>query len=383
VEWGAIISQIRRKEEIARKDAERIGEGEGFTGSLVRLRLTTEPPDRIPPLIGKQATAHDTTRELMRDFGGYDKEVHFYRDFADQVSLPSPRCFAAEYDPDTGAFVLLLEDLAPGRVGDQVEGATLETARQVVDALAEFHARWWNTEDLAAARWLLPPDDVAADFIRLFDEGMPAVRELWGARYPELTSLVSRTRRFLPEVFEMFASGDLPRPYTVVHGDMRLDNLFFPTDEGGRFAVVDWQGIALGHPANDLSYWLVLSLPVDLRRSHEESLLARYHRGLRRHGVGGYSLRALRRDYRNTATVLLGGAPVLFNNLDMSSDRGQALVDAIGVRVDAAMKDLNAARTLRILPWYLRGLRAQRATARLLGDLLRRVQRAGRAARRR
>jgi len=301
--------------------------------------------------------------------------VRFYRDFAERVTLPSPRCYASSYDAASGAFLLLLEDLAPGVVGDQVEGATLETAGLVVDALAEFHARWWNTDDLGSERWLLPPDDVATDFIRLFDEGMPAVRRLWGTRYPELTSMVARTRRFLPEVFEMFAGGELPRPYTVIHGDMRLDNLFFPTEEGGRFAVVDWQGIALGHPANDLSYWLILSLPVVLRRRHEDTLLARYHRGLVGHGVRDYSLRSVRRDYRNTAIVLLGGAPVLLNNLDMSSERGQALIEAIGVRVDAAMKDLNAARTLRFLPWYLRGLRAQQGGSRLIRGLSRHLRR--------
>ena len=40
--------------------------------------------------------------------------------------------------------------------------------------------------------------------------------------------------------------------------------------------MIDWQGPALGLPANDLVYWIVLSLPVDLLREQEETLPRRF-----------------------------------------------------------------------------------------------------------
>jgi hypothetical protein len=56
--------------------------------------------------------------------------------------------------------------------------------------------------------------------------------------------------------------------------------------------VIDWQGPALGLAANDLAYWIVFSLPVDLRREQEETLPRRYHSALEEHGVSGYGMRS-------------------------------------------------------------------------------------------
>jgi len=50
--------------------------------------------------------------------------------------------------------------------------------------------------------------------------------------------------------------------------------------------VIDWQGRGLGLAANDLVYWIVLSLPVDLLREQEETLPRRSRaRGAWRHGL--------------------------------------------------------------------------------------------------
>ena len=41
---------------------------------------------------------------------------------------------------------------------------------------------------------------------------------------------------------------------TIVHGDLRIDNLIFEKDGTGILAVVDWELSTLGHPLADLSY---------------------------------------------------------------------------------------------------------------------------------
>ena len=146
-----------------------------------------------------------------------------------------------------------------------------------------------------------------------------------------------------------------------LHGDLRLDNLFFPSDEGGKFAVIDWQGPALGPPAIDLAYWLVLSLSVELRREHEDALLRRYHAGLIEHGVTDYSLRKLKNGYREGTIQLVGGIPILAGSLDFTSDRGTALASSAMDRLEAALDDRNAKRMLQLLPWILRGTDAWQA----------------------
>lgn len=359
VEWlrEALPTDLR-PERISGFTAEVVGHGEGFAGQLARVQPTADDGSELPPLIVKFAAEHETTRQLMADFGGYEHEVNFYNQLAERVELPTPRSYFAEFDREAGTFLIILEDLAPAVVGDQVAGATLEQAEFVIDHLARHHARWWNSDELAELDWLTPPEGFEDQLYTLFDRGMPAMREQWGAGRPKLVAMVERTRALLPELLKRVKPGVPPKPYSLLHGDMRLDNLFFPSDEGGEFTVIDWQATALGPVGNELSYWLVLSLPVEVRRQHEEALLRRYHAGLVANGVTDFSWRKLKSSYREGAIQMLGGIPILAGSLDFSSERGVALAEAGMDRVEAALGDHNAERMLRILPWALRGLDA-------------------------
>ncbi len=66
-------------------------------------------------------------------------------------------------------------------------------------------------------------------------------------------------------------------PWTVVHGDFRLDNLMFG---GERVAVLDWQTVRLGPAMSDVAYFIGSALQPDDRRSNEESLVREYHAAL-------------------------------------------------------------------------------------------------------
>jgi hypothetical protein len=346
-------------------DWESVGSGLGFTGQVARVALSyaggaTPEPARV---IAKFAAPPGSARDLLSEFGGYVREMRFYAELAEEAGLPTPRCYYAAYDEATGNIVLLLEDMAPSKVGDQVEGATAEEAEFVVTELARFHARWWNSERLLDHSWLRPSARLAERLDELYRRGLGPLRETMQGRYPELLDLVERMGAIVPALAASRAAL-LPRPFTLVHGDVRLDNLFLPLNGNTSFAVIDWQATAIGSAANDLAYWLVLSLPVDVRRAHEPRLLRRYHSVLVENEVEGYSLRRLRREYANGILVQLAGLPVLASNLDFSSDRGQALATAALERLDAGARDLKAARTIRILTWLvqLQGLaRAIRA----------------------
>jgi aminoglycoside phosphotransferase (APT) family kinase protein len=68
--------------------------------------------------------------------------------------------------------------------------------------------------------------------------------------------------RTLKEVAEVLVDWQLsrPAPFSLVHGDYRLDNLMFPL-AGQDVVAVDWQTITVAHPTRDLSYFLGTSLP--------------------------------------------------------------------------------------------------------------------------
>jgi len=344
---------------------EQIAVGEGFAGQLARIEIdyagsSGTSADAPSSLIGKFASAHAETRELLAMAGGYEREVRFYSDLAADCGLPTPRCYHAAYDAAAGTCVILLEDLSPAETGDQVAGATIEESRFVVAELARFHARWWNDESLPSRDWMRPSADLGEQIITLFETGLPAFEEL-AADYPRIGVLVRRAGKVLPmligELVERFGKP----PYTLVHGDMRLDNLFLPVAEGDRFTVIDWQGATLGAGAADLSYWLALSLTVEVRRAHEDELLRLYHATLVEHGVTDYKFSQLKRDYAGTLLALIPFAVVAATSLDLTSERGQALASAVFTRMDEALADHKAGRLLLIAPWALRASKVRDA----------------------
>ena len=89
-----------------------------------------------------------------------------------------------------------------------------------------------------------------------------------------------------------------PEPFAVLHGDYRLDNLMLPPTGQDGVVALDWQGVIVGLPARDLSYFVCTSLDVDTRRDAERDLVGSYHRELVAHGVDDYQLERCFDDYR-------------------------------------------------------------------------------------
>jgi aminoglycoside phosphotransferase (APT) family kinase protein len=136
-------------------------------------------------------------------------------------------------------------------------------------------------------------------------------------------------------------------PWTLLHQDYRVDNLFF--DEGspdGSVVVIDWQGIGRGPGIYDLCYFLGGSLTVDDRRANERALVETYHARLVERGVADYDLDTLWHDYRfghltSCSTAVLVGA-----TFDLANERGKALVETLASRHFQAVVDLDSTALL-------------------------------------
>jgi aminoglycoside phosphotransferase (APT) family kinase protein len=68
------------------------------------------------------------------------------------------------------------------------------------------------------------------------------------------------------------------QPLTLIHGDSHIGNLYFI---GERVGFFDWQVVQRGPGLRDLSYFLITSLPVEIRREHERAILGEYLAALR------------------------------------------------------------------------------------------------------
>lgn len=330
-------------------ELERIGVGAGFLAQLTRVvpRTDRDEPALPSSLIAKFASPDGPTRDFARMQNYYGREVGFYRDIGDDAGIPVPRCYHAELDPESYRFVLLVEDLAPAEPSDQVAGSDEAESRQVVEAFARLHARWWNSERLAALDWARPVIDEQP-----LGEGLALIRSSIAKaesdghfdRYPEMKALL----RYLPALFRV--EPPRPFPYTLAHGDLRSDNVFFPTAAGGRFAMIDWQGCGIDLGVRDLARWLVQSISVEQRRATEQELIALYHAQLVEHGVTGYSLRRLKTDYQLSIVVMYLMFAMGADDIDKSAERSEALFDVMYTRLDAALVDWKIARLLKVLP---------------------------------
>lgn len=311
--------------------------GDGLVGMNLRLELRSPAglPDR---LIAKLPSPDDTSRATGIALRNYEREVKFYRSIAPTVDIRVPRCHHAEWDSDTHDFVLLLEDLAPARQGDQVAGCSLEHARTAVLELARLHGPRWGDHALDEVEFLQ----------RRSAEEAQQLQMVYGMFVPGFLATYSRyldrdaielVERFAPRVAEWVAGRDLPA--TVTHGDYRLDNLMFATDEGGSpVAAVDWQTPGHGPASSDVSYFMGASPLVDDRRSHEQALVEEYVEALGQYGVTVDSAEFFRHYARDAyAGVIMS---VVASQIVGSSGRSESMFAAMAVRHSRHALDLGA-----------------------------------------
>ena len=252
--------------------------GTGQMCDSVRVHLTGSP-DLPATLIAKLPAADPSSRATAMSLRNYEIEVRFYQELAASLPVRTPRVHHAEIDLATADFVLLLEDLAPAEPGDQLAGCSVDAAVAALDELVKLHAPRWDDPSLAELEWLHRDPEASRSFLT----GLLPV--LWAGfkdRYADsLGADVHEAGSYLFDALDRYLSADTS-PWTITHGDYRLDNLLFGPDG---VAVVDWQTCGHGPAMNDVAYFIGAGLLPDDRRPVERGLVERYYAAL---GVSGF-----------------------------------------------------------------------------------------------
>lgn len=133
---------------------ERIGTGQ--MSECYRVGLTYADGAAAGPasVVLKVAATDPASRQTGQAPGLYEREVRFYSDIAPGLPGPVTPCYRAAYDPETGAFDLLLGDASPAVVGDEIRGATGEQAALALAELGRVHGPLLGSTALAQAEWL-------------------------------------------------------------------------------------------------------------------------------------------------------------------------------------------------------------------------------------
>ena len=335
-------------ERVVSVEASPLGEGFGFLGSLLRLVLGYDQQPAAAPgtVIVKFAAQAEANRAFARQFGIYATEARFFQDLrASLTAVPTVHAYYTAYDAAAGDGVTVLEDLQGKlRIGDQMASPSLVEANTIVEQLAGLHATWWGRTDADDLAWLPKTDGPVWAMAPATLQGFwPVYQENFGHLLtPALISAVERTWASMEWVFKRFAAP----PITVLHGDYRLDNMFFPEQEGDPITIIDFQLMARGRGPYDLAYFASQSLDVEQRRATERDLVGRYHDTLVAAGVRDYSFDDCFEDYR-LATLWCAVYPIgMGGGLAGNEQRHLDLATEVSRRCFTAIEDLDAVSVL-------------------------------------
>lgn len=277
--WRRVFSA-----DVTSGEPQRIGAGQ--VGMNLRYSLTSADSSVPPSVVVKLASPDPTSRATGMALRNYEREVKFYNEVVGTLDVRSPHCYYADWNEANGDIVIVLEDMSPCEQGDQIRGCGIDEARIAVAELTKMQGPRWGDESLSSIDWLQrrTPDDgsrmqgmyamVKPGFLATY-EGI--IRDELG---DEAVAFVNDLETLMPQYI-----ATKNEPFTVTHGDYRLDNLLFATSSGGvPCAVVDWQTPGHGNGIGDLAYFIGAGLLPDDRVRYEWELVDQYIAGIESYG---------------------------------------------------------------------------------------------------
>ena len=275
-------------------DARLLGEARGFQSTTWRLALRCDPPGSGPSsVILKSETSDEEFNTFSRLNNAFGREIGVYTHCTPRLQDHRPKIYASQ---DGSPSWLLMEDLSHLRSGDQVIGLSYAETRATVERMAAFHAAFWLEPALEQHSWLPrhgfwfadPKAEIVEDFFRVY-----GVR--FGAEVCRLYRAVLEQSSAIDRALDH-------RPWTLVHGDLRADNVLFDnTVEDPDSVILDWSWASRSLAAIDLAFLVGGSTPHVQRLGRHEDLLALWHGALVSRGVRDYPLAEARRDQQLAA----------------------------------------------------------------------------------
>ncbi len=297
--------------------------GPSLLGRIVRVKLFYAAPDCGPSSIIVKFQVKKS-----------EWEARMYELLSESEGFSVPRLFGAI---ENGT--LLLEDVSPARPGSQIEGCTVEQAREVLTILSEIHSHFWEDPRV--------PSMEQERFASVINHNFKQCWEPFLQRYREMLGDTAADFEWMWQNAGKVAVHRLSEPATLFHGDVHVENLLFSDEETVRPLLIDWQLASRGLASNDVSFFLVKSLSVKERRENEKRLLREYFEKLPKKAQTTYGFDRFLLDYRAGVTRSMMSAVMLVGPRFVERPDRFELSDVLAERVIAAVRDLGPVSAFR------------------------------------
>lgn len=259
------------------------------TAAVAQLALTYSPdaPDDAPKCLFLKL---DTRR----------REVDFYRLIVPATDdPPTLTCYDAQYSEQDNRAHLLWDDISrTHREPIKALPPTRPQYEAMLDALAKFHAQWWEHPRFQGD--LAEIGGAVREFV------FSVAQETFEGFVSFLGDRLSVSRRRLYE--KVFAAWP-PKPraarlrtgrsLTVIHGDAHAWNFMHPVDPAAHgLVIVDWAVWQISVCTDDLAYMIAMHDYPDHRERMEKALVRYYFDHLLTYGVDNYDWDQCWLDYR-------------------------------------------------------------------------------------
>jgi hypothetical protein len=243
-----------------------------------------------------------------------------------------PKAYGSAFDPLTGRFVLVLEDLAADNCEfpDTLHPLDRDQAAAIVELLARLHATFWDRPP----GWLYTASADSASLLT------GPLLKTSARRIAERSNIPVEDGRFINDNYRAVARLIDTPPHTVMHGDAHPGNVYFRNDEAG---LIDRQAVRRGHPSRELAYTMITSMTTADRQACESELLDDYRRALAAAGGPELDRDELWDRYRQGALYPYVATSIV---LGMGGMQSEAITVAGLRRAIAALEDLDTVSLL-------------------------------------
>lgn len=290
--------------------------GDGFLGIMIRVAINgmhrlggASVPVKLS-LIMKLPPHNKTRREMFHTKDAFENEI-----FAYDVLLPAfvklqqdngvakedgffrfPKIYGTFADPETGNYVLIMEDLAVRgyEMRNKFEKLNFAHAKLAMTELGRYHALSFAVRDQRPELFAEFRKRQPTFLLKMLDNNRS--KDFWSQKYVEASKTLAPEEKEFADKIVLLGTTYVERmrecceedgaePFAVMnHGDCWNNNMMYrysaDKKKPDEMRLIDWQITQWCSPAMDLSHYIFSSTEKELRDEHYDDLLRVYYDSL-------------------------------------------------------------------------------------------------------